>query len=97
MDDRCDKPWYGGEWRVQAGKMKSLRTAVTADQLSPILTCCTLVIIDVGLHREILIINRPAAGLNSMETLWTLYSICEWLLLVVKNALNSFGSSVGLL
>lgn len=66
MDDRCDKPWYGGEWRVQAGKMKSLRTAVAADQLSPILTCCTLVIVDVGLHGEILIINRPAAGLNSM-------------------------------
>lgn len=77
--------------------MKSLRTTIATDQLSPIFTRCTLVIIDVGLHKEILIINRPAAGLNRMQTVWMLYSICEWLPLVVKDAFNSLGSSLGLL
>lgn len=77
--------------------MKSLRTTIATDQLSPIPTHCTFIIIDVGLHKEILIINRPAEGLNRMQTVWLRYSICEWLPLVVKDAFNSLGSSLGLL
>lgn len=76
--------------------MESVRAAVATDQLSSIFTHGTLVIVEVSLHRQILIIHRPTAGTKNMAAVWRLYSICEWLSLVVKDALNSFGSFVGL-
>lgn len=43
-------PWYGFEWRVQAGQVKSSRTAVTTDQLASVLTHRTLIIIIMNLN-----------------------------------------------
>lgn len=96
-DVRYKRPWYGGEWRIQASKMKSLRATITTDQLSSILTHCTLVIVDVSLHTEILIIHGPTAGRKNMKAAWMLYSICGWLPLVVEGVLNNFESSLGFL
>lgn len=77
--------------------MKSLRATITTDQLSSILTHCTLVIVDVSLHTEILIIHGPTAGRKNMKAAWMLYSICGWLPLVVEGVLNNFESSLGFL
>lgn len=77
--------------------MESLRTAVAADQLSSVLTRRALVIVYVmGLRGQILITRRPTAGIDSVEAAWRLYSICEWLPLAAKDALDSFGSSCAL-
>lgn len=77
--------------------MKSLRATITTDQLASILTRCTLIIVDVRLHREISITRRPAAGMKTMKGAWMLYSFRGWPPLVATDALNSFGSSLGLL
>lgn len=45
-------PWYRCEWRMETAQMKSSRASITTNELSSILTHCTLIIIVMNLSRE---------------------------------------------